>query len=100
MAMGQFIENLQYKLKTSSSSLFLTVTKIFVGLLIGLTFALIGQTILDYGQFSFFLVIISLASAFYRVARGWKWSYLLSFSLICVLLGLLLKMYIQIAPGA
>lgn len=98
--MSQFIENLQYKLKTSSSSLLLSILKISVGLIVGLTFALIGQQILNYQNLAFFFVIITTALAFQRVARGWSFANTLVFILVCVLIGFLLQMYIQIAPGA
>ena len=98
--MGQFIEDIQYKLKTSSSSLMLVTVKLLVGFILGLTFALIGERIMGYGTFSFALIIITSLAAFYRVARPWKWSGVFIFALICVLIGLLLKMYIQLAPGA
>jgi hypothetical protein len=98
--MAQFIEDLQYKIKTSSGSLLLLISKVFVGLVLGLTFALIGQQMTGFGTFSFLLVIISVVATFYRIARSWKWSNVSVFSLICVLLAMLLQMYIMVAPGA
>jgi hypothetical protein len=98
--MGQFIEDLQYKIKTSSSSIALVFVKLFVGLILGLTFALIGQQMINYGDLCFLLVTIVVLSAFLRIARAWRWSGVFVFTLVCVLMGLLLKMYIMIAPGA
>src|SRR4051812_20122471 len=98
--MGQFIEDLHYKIKTSSSSLALAGFKIFIGLVIGLTFALVGQQMVGYGTFSFLLVIITALAAFFRVSKGWKWSQAFVCVLICTLLAVLLRMYIMIAPGA
>lgn len=98
--MSQFIENLQYRIKTTSGSIFMSMFKLCVGLMLGLTFSLIGQQMINYGKLAFFFVIIATVMAFHRLARGWKWSNLLVFTLICVLIGVLLQMYIQIAPGA
>jgi hypothetical protein len=98
--MSQFIEDLRYKIKTSSGSLLLLISKTFVGFMLGLTFALVGQQMTGYGTFAFLLVILTLMVVFHRIARGWKWSHISVFSLICVLIALLLRMYIQIAPGA
>jgi uncharacterized membrane protein len=98
--MGQFIDNLQYKIKATSGSLLLISFKIFCGFVLGLTFALAGQQMIGYGTFAFVLVIIAALSAFYRVARSWLWSHTMVFALVCVLLVLLLQMYIQVAPGA
>ncbi|MCB0350473.1 MAG: hypothetical protein KDD38_04775 [Bdellovibrionales bacterium] len=98
--MSQFIENLQYKIKTSSGSILLMLAKLFVGSVIGLTFALIGEQMAGFGTFGFILVIISTIVTYMRVARSWTFTHLGVFSLICVLLAVLLKMYIQVAPGA
>jgi len=97
---GQFIENLQYKIKTSSGSILLASYRVFVGFVIGLTISLVGQIMIGYGTFSFLLVIVSMTVAFYKVTRAWKWAHILVFSLVCVLLVMLLRMYILIAPGA
>lgn len=98
--MAQFIEDLQVKLKNSSSSFGLVVLKLFVGFLLGLVFSLVGQQIANYGDFAFFFVIIVTMMAFYRISKPWRFVPVLVFSLICVLIGLLLHMYILIAPGA
>ena|SRR5690606_20890846 len=98
--MGQFMEDLQYRIKSTSGSLGVMTLKLFVGFMLGLTFALIGQQMVGYGTFSFFLVIVSSMAAFYRIARPWRFAGVLVFALVCVLVGLLLKMYILMAPGA
>jgi hypothetical protein len=98
--MAQFIEDLQVKLKNSSSNLALVLLKVFIGGVLGLVFSLVGQQIAGYGDFAFFLVIIVTLMAFYRISRPWNFVPVLVFSLICVLIGLLLRMYILIAPGA
>lgn len=98
--MAQFIEDLQVKLKSSSSNILLILLKLLIGCTLGLVFSLVGQQISGYGDFAFFLVIIVTAMAFWRVARAWSFVPVLVFALICVLIGLLLRMYILIAPGA
>ena len=62
--MGQFIEDLRYKLKTSSGSVLLLSFKTFVGFMLGLTFALIGQQMVAYGTFAFLLVILTMIAVF------------------------------------
>jgi hypothetical protein len=98
--MGQFIEDLQYRIKTSSGSMLLLSFKLLVVFIVGLTFALIGERMVGYGTFSFLLVIVTTMGALYRIARSWKWSQSLVFALVCVLIALLLRMYILVAPGA
>lgn len=98
--MPQFIEDLQVRLKNSSSNFALIFLKLFIGFMLGLVFSLVGQQIARYGEFAFFLIIVVTMMAFYRVARAWRFVPVLVFTLICVLIGLLLRMYILIAPGA
>lgn len=90
---------LQDRVKSSSSSLGLIIAKVLTGLYLGLTVALIGLEILQYGWFSFILMIVVSLAALLRIMRGWSWGYVLIFNLICVLIGLSLRMYILIAPG-
>jgi hypothetical protein len=98
--MSQFMENLQYKLKTSSSSLALTGLRLCFGAFLGLTLALIGERLAGYGSLSFTFVIVISTMVFMRISKAWSPVAVLVFSLICVLIGLLLRMYILLAPGA
>lgn len=97
--MGNMIGNAQERLKTSTNALALISFRILTGLFLGLTFALIGDQIIDYGWFSFMLVIAVTTGTIFKVTRSWAWIHILIFNLICVLTGLVLRMYILIAPG-
>ena len=97
--MGNLIGNVQERIKTSSNALALLAFKAVTGLFLGLTMALIGQQIIGYGWFSFVLVILVVTGSLLRITRSWPWMYMFIFNLICVLIGLLLRMYILIAPG-
>lgn len=97
--MGSLISNAQERFKTSTNAMALLSFKVFTGLFLGLTFALIGDQIIDYGWFSFMLVIVVTTGAIVKITRAWTWTNMLIFDLICVLIGLLLRMYILIAPG-
>ncbi len=90
---------LQDRVKSTSFSVGLLVAKIFTGLYLGLTFALIGLELVQYGWFSFILLMVVTLVALLRIMRSWSWSHVLIFNLICVLIGISLRMYIQIAPG-
>lgn len=93
------IGNVQERVRSGTSTVLLIAVKIFVAFFFGLTFTLIGDQVLDYGWFSFILVLVVLAAALLRIMRSWGWSHVGIFTLICVLIGLLLRMYILIAPG-
>lgn len=98
--MSSHLENMQMRLKNSTAQVLVVVFKLFSGAFLGLTFALIGQGIIGYGPFAFLFVIVAIGLAFMKLAKGWSASQVLVFDLICVLIGLLLRMYILIAPGA
>jgi uncharacterized membrane protein YgaE (UPF0421/DUF939 family) len=98
--MGRLIEDMQYRIKTTSGSIALFTSKLFVGLVLGLTFALIGERMVGYQNFAFTLVVVVFTAVFYKISKSWKWAHLAVFSLVCVLLALLLRMYIHVAPGA
>lgn len=99
MGVANMIEELQYRLKTSSTSLALLTFKVISGAAIGLTFALIGEEIVGYGTFSFLFVIVTMTGAFLKVTRSLQFVGVAAIDLICVLIGLLLRMYILVAPG-
>jgi|SRR6185312_5950513 len=98
--MGSLISNVQDRFKTSTQMVLLLVLRLLTGLFLGLTLALIGQEIVQYEVFSFVLVTVVVVATLMRITRAWTWTHLFIFNLICVLIGLLLRMYILIAPGA
>lgn len=98
--MAQLVENIQQSLKNSAQSGLLLTAKVMTGLFLGLTLTLILQEILGYGNLLFVFTILMGTVAFFRISKDWSWKVLLTFNLICVLLGLLLRLYILIAPGA
>lgn len=98
--MSQFMENMQYRLKNSSFSIFTFMVKVFSGFVVGLTLALIGQQIIGFGDYAFTFVIVLFTGAFLRIAKRWQLVGVLIFDVICFLIGTILKMYIIHAPGA
>lgn len=98
--MAQFVNQFQDKVKSSTSNLALLIVKLLSGALMGLTLALIFQELIGFGTFSFILIIVVVTLALLRIIKSWTWGRVLIFDLICVLVALLLRMYILIAPGA
>ncbi|MES2769468.1 MAG: hypothetical protein V4596_10020 [Bdellovibrionota bacterium] len=97
--MGEFIENMQHTLKKNSQNIGLFAVRLFSGLFLGVTLTLVGQQILGYGQFLFWFIIVLTTAVFLKITKGWKWVGIIVLDFILVLIGLLLKMYILIAPG-
>lgn len=97
--MAQLIQNVQVRLKKSSQNFALFTCKLASGLVLGLVFAIAGEQIMGYGNFSFWFVAVLFTGVFIRVSKPWSFGGLMVYNLVCVLLGLLLRMYVLIAPG-
>ena len=97
--MGEFIENMQHTLKKNSQNIGLFTVRFFSGLFLGVTLTLVGQQILGYGQLLFWFIIFLTTAVFLKITKGWKWVGVIVLDFILILIGLLLKMYILIAPG-
>jgi hypothetical protein len=99
--MGEMVGNMQTQLKKTSSDLLLFSLKFISGSILGLTFALIMQTSMGYAEgdnlLAFMFVIIVTMAVFMRIAKGWGLTATLIFDLICVLVGMLLRLYIMVA---
>lgn len=98
--MNRYVLVVQNNLKKSSGSVFTFLWKFFSGLIVGLTLALIGQEVMQYGNLLFTFVTIMTVIVFMSIARSWNVWTVGIFNLVCVLLGLLLRMYALVAPGA
>ncbi|MAE74907.1 MAG: hypothetical protein CL675_12510 [Bdellovibrionaceae bacterium] len=92
--------DLKYRLKGSSGSIALFAFRLISGLVLGLTMALIFDEIFGFGTGGFVFVLVMFSGVFLRVSRKWSWVFVLLFDLFCLLVGMLLRMYILIAPGA
>lgn len=97
--MGELVGSVQEKIKGSSSSLLLFFIKLVSGSLVGLTFALIGEEMIDYGTLSFVFVFVLFTGVVMKLAKKWSYVGIFVFDLICVLVALLLRMYILMAPN-
>ena len=97
--MSELVGGLQDRVKTGSSTVLLVASKIIVGLFFGLTLALIGDEVLQYGWFSFILMLVTFSALLLRMMKSWSWAGVGIFTVICVLIGICLRMYIHIAPG-
>ncbi len=102
--MSEFVGKMQSGFKNTSSQVGLFTLKLVSGAILGLTFALIMQEVMGKAEnenlIAFFFVVIVTAGAFLRIAKSWGLTAILIFDLICVLLGMVLRMYIMVAPNA
>ncbi len=98
--MSNFTDTLQHKIKTSSAGIATFVLKVVSGFVLGLTFALIGEQATGYGTIGFILVLLVTTLVFVKITKPWTVVPVLVFDLVMILIGLLLRMYILVAPGA
>ncbi len=102
--MSELVGRMQTQFKTTSSNLLLFLGKLFSGLILGLTFALVAEVMLGYGEGESIMLLVFvttiIAGLFLRLARNWSMTVLLVFDLICILVGMLLRLYIMVAPDA
>jgi len=98
--MGELLGSVQTKLKSSSKGILLLIFKSCTGFLLSLTFALVGQEVLGFNSLAFIFMMVVVVGVFLRIARSWGFVGTLVFNLVCVLVGMLLRMYILVAPGA
>lgn len=95
---AQIAGNVQQGVKDSSMSLASMVAKIITCFVFALTFALIGQEMMNFGTFMFVFMMLIVGSLLFKIIAKWSLASVLIFDLICILVALLLRMYILIAP--
>ena len=102
--MSELVGKMHSQLKKTSNDVLLFTLKLISGSILGLTFALVMQEILgkveNENLLAFFFVIVVTAGVFLRIAKSWGLTAILIFDLICVLLGMVLRLYIMVAPGS
>ena len=97
--MAQIIQNVQVRFKKSSQNLVVFSFKLLSGLILGLVLAIAGEQLMSYGNFGFWFVTVLFTGVFIKVSRSWSFGGLMVYNLVFVLFGLLLRMYVLIAPG-
>lgn len=95
---SQFAGQIQQGTKNTLFSMFLLSLKIATGLMIGLTLGFIGQEMMGFGMLAFSFIMIFSVAVIMRISAAWGLAGILIFDLICILLALLLRMYILVAP--
>jgi hypothetical protein len=102
--MGEFAQKVQVQFKKTSGDLVTFFVKLISGVMLSLTIALVIQEIMGKkdgeDMLSFLFVIVVFSAVFLRIAKNWSMTAVLIFDLICILIGMVLRLYIMVAPGA
>jgi hypothetical protein len=102
--MSELADRMQSRLKQSSGSALLFSLKLLTGLVVGLVLALVVHEMLgkkeSEASVSFYFIIAIVTAVFLRVSKKWSLTAVLVFDLVCILIGIILRLYIMVAPGA
>lgn len=93
-----FSTNVQDGVKTSSVSLVCLTLRVLTGFMLGLTLGLIGQELIGYGTLALTFMMVVVVGLVMKTTSGWNIGKILIFDLILVLVAMLLRMYILVAP--
>lgn len=96
--LGQMVQQLQTGAKTTSVGIFSAFLKIVSALFIALTVSIAAQELIQFGNFSFVLLMTLTTGLILRSIWSLSLVGVLVFDLICVLLGMLFRMYLLMAP--
>jgi hypothetical protein len=102
MGLGERMRGLATSAQDSARETSLSLLHIFLrltsGAVLGLVLALIGKEMIGYGALSLFFVITVVLGLTFKTLSNWSIGQVLIFDLICILVGMLLRMYILVAP--
>ncbi len=98
--MGEMISKMNLQVRKKSSDFGTYVFRVLTGGWIGMVFAHLFQMIFEFENFLFLFVIVLMTGAIVRVTRGWGFFGIVLLNLFCILVGTLLQLYVQVAPGA
>lgn len=90
--------NMQEGVKSSSVGFLNLFLRLVTGLMVGLTLGLIGQELIGYGTFALLFCLVVVTAIIIKALGSWSIGQILIFDLICVLVAMLLRMYILVAP--
>ncbi len=94
------ISKVQFQMKKSSGDMGTYIFRVLTGGWIGMVFAHLFQMIFAFENFLFLFVIVLMTGVIVRMTKGWGFFSVVILNLFCILIGALLQMYVQVAPGA
>lgn len=96
--MQGFASNAEQNVKQTSYAVSHFLLSLVTGLMLGLTLGLIGQEFVGYGVFALCFAIVVVTALTLRGLKNWTMGKILIFDLFCILVAMLLRMYILVAP--
>ncbi|WP_413559271.1 hypothetical protein [Bdellovibrio sp. HCB209] len=96
--LSSFSNNVQDGVKSTTMTALHICLRLITGFFVGMTLALIGQELIGYGTFALIFATIVVMAVIMKLLSQWSFAQILIFDLIVVLVGMLLRMYILVAP--
>ena len=96
--LNRFSNQLQQGAKNTSQLAVTIALKVMTAFFVSLTFTIVAQELMGFSSLSFTFVFLLSFALLFRIMAKWTMGAVLIFDLICVLVALLLRMYIVVAP--
>tara|TARA_B100001248_G_C27399698_1_gene469125 strand:+ start:5137 stop:5430 length:294 start_codon:yes stop_codon:yes gene_type:complete len=90
----------QQGIRKGTSSFSLLLLRLVSATVVGYTIALIGKGLMFYESLAFWFVFFVCVGLFMRATKKWAFVGVIVLDLVLFLIGLLLRMYVLVAPGA
>lgn len=97
--MDEYIGQPQGRMKQNAYQLFLIFLRSLTGFFLGLTIALVGQILFEYGTFALTFVVVTMMALVLKLTQHMTLASILVLDLILILAALLIKAYIHMAPN-
>jgi hypothetical protein len=98
--MGEMINRIHFQAKKTSTDLGTYFFRVMTGGWIGMVFAHLFQLTFKFENLLFTFIIVLVTGIVVRLTKGWGFFSIVILNLFCVLIGILLRMYLTISPGA
>lgn len=96
--MSMMADNMKTGAKNSSLAGLHMMVRLITGFFLGLTLGLIFQTFIGFGTFALLFFMVVTIAVIWKIMSSWSFGQIFIFDLICVLVAMLLRMYILLAP--
>ncbi len=96
--MKDYASNIQDGAKSSAMSFAHISLRLITGFFLGMLTGLIAQELVGFGTFVLVFCVVVVMAVVLKVFSKWGMGQILIFDLICVLVAMLLRMYILVAP--
>lgn len=95
---SQLAGHMQDGVKSTSVSFAGLSLKLITAFFVAMTLSLIAQEMMGSGTFTFIFTMVVFMGLLLKIIGKWSVGAVLLFDLFCVLVALLLRFYIQVAP--